>query len=55
MQMARSTFEGLKRLAPQKRPFVLTRAGFAGVQRYSAVWTGDNYASWTTWRLRSRC
>ncbi|MEZ5429253.1 MAG: glycoside hydrolase family 31 protein [Pyrinomonadaceae bacterium] len=46
MQMARATFEGLRRLEPEKRPFVLTRAGFAGVQRYSAVWTGDNYASW---------
>jgi len=46
MQMARSTFEGVKKLTPEKRPFVLTRAGFAGVQRYSAVWTGDNYASW---------
>lgn len=46
MQMARSTFEGVKKLSPEKRPFVLTRAGFAGVQRFSAVWTGDNYASW---------
>ena len=46
MQMARSTFEGVKKLAPEKRPFVLTRAGFTGIQRYSAVWTGDNYASW---------
>ena len=46
MQMARSSFEGLKKLAPEKRPFVLTRAGFAGIQRYSAVWTGDNYAGW---------
>ncbi len=46
MQMARSTFEGLKKLQPEKRPFVLTRAGFAGVQRFSAVWTGDNIASW---------
>lgn len=46
MQMARSAFEGVKRLEPAMRPFVLTRAGFAGVQRYSAVWTGDNYASW---------
>jgi alpha-glucosidase len=46
MQMARATFEGLKSLRPNKRPFVLTRAGFAGVQRFSAVWTGDNYASW---------
>lgn len=44
--MTRATFEGLRKLAPDARPFVLTRAGFAGVQRYSAVWTGDNYASW---------
>jgi alpha-glucosidase len=46
MQMARATFEGEKNLRPNKRPFVLTRAGFSGVQRFSAVWTGDNYASW---------
>jgi len=46
MQMARSTFEGLRRLRPQQRPFVLTRAGYAGVQRYSAVWTGDNASTW---------
>ena len=51
MQMARSTFEGLKRLRPNERPFVLTRAGYAGVQRYSAVWTGDNVASWDHLRL----
>jgi alpha-glucosidase len=51
MQMARSTFEGLKRLRPGERPFVLTRAGYAGVQRYSAVWTGDNVASWDHLRL----
>lgn len=46
MQMARATFEGVRKLAPEKRPFVLTRAGFAGVQRYAAVWTGDNYSAW---------
>jgi alpha-glucosidase len=46
MQMARASFEGLSKLEPEKRPFVLTRAGFAGIQRYSAVWTGDNYSSW---------
>ncbi|MGI8544730.1 MAG: glycoside hydrolase family 31 protein [Aridibacter sp.] len=46
MQMARASFEGLRKLEPNSRPFVLTRAGFAGVQRFSAVWTGDNYASW---------
>jgi alpha-glucosidase len=51
MQMARSTFEGLRKLRPDARPFVLTRAGYAGVQRYSAIWTGDNVASWDHLRL----
>ncbi len=46
MQMARAAFEGVKALDPERRPFVLTRAGFAGVQRYAAVWTGDNVSSW---------
>ncbi len=45
--MARAAFEGLRRLAPEKRPFLLTRAGFAGIQRYSAVWTGDNSSYWS--------
>jgi alpha-glucosidase len=47
MQMARASFEGLRSLRPDKRPLVLTRAGFAGVQRYAAVWTGDNSPTWT--------
>ena len=51
MQMARSTFEGVQRLRPDARPFVLTRAGYAGVQRYAAVWTGDNVATWEHLRL----
>jgi alpha-glucosidase len=45
MQMVRSTFEGTKNLFNGKRPFCLTRAGYAGVQRYSSVWTGDNVTS----------
>lgn len=43
-QMARSTYEGTKALLKGKRPFNLTRSGYAGVQRYGAVWTGDNVA-----------
>jgi alpha-glucosidase len=41
MQMARASYEGAK-MAFNKRPFVLTRAGYAGLQRYTAIWTGDN-------------
>jgi alpha-glucosidase len=44
MQMARATYNGTKKLLKGKRPFVLTRAAYSGVQRYSAVWTGDNSA-----------
>ncbi len=51
MQMARATFEGLRRLKPADRPFVLTRAGYSGVQRYAAVWTGDNLSSWEHLRM----
>ena len=45
LNMSRATFEGTKKLLNGRRPFVLTRAAYAGIQRYSAVWTGDNVAS----------
>ncbi|MHA7128246.1 glycoside hydrolase family 31 protein [Algoriphagus namhaensis] len=45
MQMARSAKEGIEVQNPKERPFVLTRAGFAGIQRHAAAWTGDNVAS----------
>ena len=48
--MSRSTFEGLARLRPNERPFVLTRASFAGGQRYAAVWTGDSQTDWAALR-----
>jgi alpha-glucosidase len=43
---AKATYNGLLKKNPNRRPFVLTRAGFSGVQRYSAMWTGDNTARW---------
>jgi alpha-glucosidase len=50
-QMSRATYEGLKQLQPNKRPFVLTRATNSGGQRFASVWTGDNIASWEHLRL----
>jgi len=52
--MSRATLEGLKKLKPEKRPFLLTRASFSGGQRYAAVWTGDNVASWEHLMLGNR-
>ncbi|MFD1177049.1 TIM-barrel domain-containing protein [Paenibacillus puldeungensis] len=46
MLMSKATYEGLERLLGGERPFVLTRAGCAGIQRYAAVWTGDNRSYW---------
>jgi alpha-glucosidase len=43
--MARSTYEGTKALMNGQRPFVLTRASYAGIQKFSAQWTGDNVAT----------
>jgi alpha-glucosidase len=46
MQNSRGTFEGLLKLEPNQRPFVMTRASFAGGHRYAVTWTGDNSATW---------
>ena len=44
--MARATDEGLLKARPELRSFVLSRSGFAGIQRYAANWTGDNPVTW---------
>lgn len=46
MQMARATFEGIRKFLYPNRPFVITRSCYAGAQRFSSVWTGDNIATW---------
>lgn len=46
LMMAKSAYEALERLRPNERSFVLTRSGYAGIQRWSSVWMGDNQATW---------
>jgi alpha-glucosidase len=53
MQMVRATYEGLKKLQKDKRPFTITRAGYSGMQRYASTWTGDNVATWEHLQLAS--
>jgi len=48
---ARATYEGLERLQPDKRPYIITRAGYAGIQRYSTMWTGDATSTWDSLAL----
>ena len=49
--MAEASWLGMKRHAPDRRPFLLSRSGFAGLQRFAATWTGDNRSSWEHLKL----
>jgi len=44
--MSKAAFEGLRKYS-ERRPFVITRACYAGTQKYSTVWTGDNQSLWS--------
>jgi len=54
LENARATYDGLLKLRPDERPFVLTRATFAGGQRYGFTWTGDNPATWNGLRMATQ-
>lgn len=44
--MVRASWEGLRRLRPDRRPLIISRSGWAGLQRYGSHWTGDNRSDW---------
>ncbi len=44
--MVKASREGIMKVNPDKRPFVLSRSSFLGGQRYAATWTGDNKSTW---------
>lgn len=41
-----ATWDGINELAPERRNFIIARGGYAGMQRYAALWTGDSASSW---------
>ncbi len=51
MLNARATYDGVRRLKPDERPFVLTRAAYAGAQKWAATWTGDNSGTWNHMKM----
>lgn len=46
LAMARAGYEGLARLRPDERPFLFSRSGWAGMQRYGGTWSGDVSTGW---------
>jgi alpha-glucosidase len=52
--MARAAYEALRREQPEQRPWILSRSGWAGVQRYAWNWTGDISCSWAMLRQTIR-
>ncbi len=49
--MTMATREAMQLHAPERRPFTITRSGYAGLQRYAATWTGDNAANWDNLKM----
>ncbi|MFJ9108220.1 glycoside hydrolase family 31 protein [Streptomyces sp. NPDC102283] len=46
LAMARAGYEGLLRFRPEERPFLFSRSGWAGMQRYGGTWSGDVSTAW---------
>ena len=52
--MMRASLEAQQRFAPQQRPWLISRSGCPGMQRYVQTWSGDNRTSWQTLRYNIR-
>jgi alpha-glucosidase len=53
--MAKASHQAVTTAAPEQRPFLLSRSGWTGTQRYSAIWTGDNVSHWRHLRMAIPC
>jgi alpha-glucosidase len=54
--MSKSTAAGMRKFLMPNRPFVISRSCYAGAQRWSSLWTGDNVSSWDhLWLASIQC
>lgn len=51
LQMNRAGYEALKRLKPERRPWLISRSGWVSQQRYAWKWSGDTESSWGSLRM----
>jgi alpha-glucosidase len=51
VKMAQASFEALSKANPGKRPWLISRSGYTGLQRYARTWTGDNVSSYDCFRF----
>ncbi len=49
--LLKATWQGLNKLRPDRRNFIIARGGYAGMQRYAGLWTGDSASSWDFLRI----
>ena len=50
--MAYMAKEAIRDVYPEERPYIISRAGYAGIQRYAQVWAGDNLTDWKTTEIQ---
>lgn len=51
LNLLRATWNGIQRLRQNHRNFIIARGGYAGMQRYAGLWTGDSASSWDFLRI----
>lgn len=54
MLMMKASYEAQKEFSPEIRPYLISRAGLAGIQRYVQTWSGDNRTSWNNLKYNIR-
>ncbi|MBM3604313.1 MAG: alpha-glucosidase [Alphaproteobacteria bacterium] len=52
--MTRASRDAQAAHAPDRRPYLISRSGAPGIQRYAQTWTGDNRTAWKTLRYNNR-